>query len=233
MGLKLSTTRNTSGMQPPAPKGPFFIFLLMMPAFIFLISLLLVAMQYKQLRAFVSDKPMALATVPHSREAEEKIVSRIHGFFDAAPGDTSFPKDTLSISSEELNHLSRSSQALTDMNLDYHLDLQDTLLVARNSLPVSTLHGTLALMAKVMRIRGFLNSEMQAYPAIREGKVTLVAVGAVMNGIAAPATVLEQKGPMDVRDWVADKEFYDKAFARLGAVQVRGGRLLLIRKRSP
>jgi hypothetical protein len=103
------------------------------------------------------------------------------------------------------------------------------LLVARNSLPVESLNGFLAAMAKILRVRGYLNSEMKGYPLLEGGRLYLVPVSAVMNGVAAPPSVLSSKGKLEPREWVADKEAFDRAAAILTAVKIRGGRLLLIR----
>jgi hypothetical protein len=197
---------------------------MMMPAFIFIIALLLISMQYKQLRAFVSDKPMQLAAVPESPDAEKQVQSRIHGFFNGNDGDT------LSLTAEEVTHLSRTSQVLAEQHLDYHFELGDTVLIARNSLPVSSMKGAIALIAKLLRVHGYLNSEMRGYPDLKDGKITVVPTGAVMNGMPAPVSVLNQKGPIDVKDWVKDKPYYDKALASLASIKIREGRLLLIRK---
>ena len=215
-------------MQPPPAKGPFFIFLLMMPAFLGLIILLLVAMQYKQLRSFVSDKAMPLDPIPDSPAAQEKARARILEFLADRGGDTA--SDTLAVSGEEINHLAKGSKTLSDMRLDYHLDLKDTLLIARNSLPVDRLQGFMSTMARLLRVKGYLNSEMKGYPEFRDGKVVLIPVSAVMNGQVAPVSVLDSKGKLDVRDWIADKDAYDRAIARLADIRIREGRLLLIKK---
>ena len=201
----------------------------MMPAFLCLIILLLLAMQYKQLRSFVSDRPMALEPIPDSPEAQEKTRARILGFLETA-GMDSAASDTLAVTAEEINQMVKSSKALADMRLDYHLDLKDTLLVARNSLPVESLRGFLSTMARLMRVKGYLNSEMKGYPEFKEGKLVLVPVSAVMNGQAAPVSVLDSKGKLEVRDWIADKDAYDRALARLADIRIRDGHLLLIKK---
>ena len=89
--------------------------------------------------------------------------------------------------------------------------------------------GFLAGMARILRVRGYLNSEMRGYPLLEGGRLYLVPVSAVMNGVAAPASVLSSKGKLEPREWVSDKEAFDRAAARLSAVKIRGGRLLLIR----
>lgn len=216
-------------MQPPPAKGPFFIFLLMMPAFLGLIILLLVVMQYKQLRSFVSDKPMALDPIPDSPEAQEKAKTRIMGFLAGQRTD-SLATDTFIVSAEEVNQLARSSKTLTDLGLDYHLDFQDTLLVARNSLPVDRLQGFMSTMARLLGVKGFLNSVMTGYPEFKNGTLVLVPVSAVMNGQVAPVSVLNSKGKLDPREWVSDKAAYDSAMAKLADVEIRDGRLLLIKK---
>jgi hypothetical protein len=232
LGPKLSRERFSGGMQPPPAKGPFFIFLLMMPAFLGLIALLLLAMQYKQLRSFVSDKPMALDSIPDSPEAQERARLKIHAFLTGAGKTDSVPDaDTLVVTKDEINQLARGSRALTDMQLDYHLDFEDSLLVARNSLSVERLNGFMSTMARLMRIHGYLNSVMKGRPELKEGTLTIVPVSAVMNGVSAPVSVLDSKGRFDVRDWVSDKDFYDKALANLAGIRIRGGELILTRKR--
>lgn len=196
----------------------------MMPAFLLLIFMLLMVMQYKQLRSFVSDKPMPIAAVPQSREAEDSVLARVRGFFP----DTA--SDTLSLSSLEINHLLRTSQALNDQKFDYHFELKDTVLVARNSLSITSMRGIPSLLAKVTRIRGYLNSVMEARPELKDGKITLQPVSAVMNGMPAPATVLNSKGTIDVREWVADQAFYDSAIRALSEIRILDGRLLLIKR---
>lgn len=216
-------------MQPPPAKGPFFIFLMMMPAFLGLIILLLVAMQYKQLRSLVADKPMALAPIPDSPEAQERMRARILGFLESR-GTDSAASDTLAVSSEEINLMAKSSKTLSDMRLDYHLELKDTILIARNSLPVESLQGFMSTMARLMRVKGYLNSEMKGYPEFKDGKLVLVPVSAVMNGQAAPVSVLDSKGKLEVRDWISDKDAYDRALAHLADIEISDGRLLLIKK---
>ncbi|MEO7423902.1 MAG: hypothetical protein ABI036_01875 [Fibrobacteria bacterium] len=228
----------TGGDEPVIAKGPFFLFLLMMPAFILIIGMLLVAMQYKQLHAFVSDKPMAMESIPVSAEAQEQVLAKVRAFIaPPASGGPVLPSgseraggDTLALSGDDITHLSRTSKVLNDQHFDYNLALSDSLLVARNSLSVSTLRGGLGTLAALLRVKGFLNSEMHGYPEFKEGKITMIPVGAVMNGMPAPASVLSQKGPIDVRDWVTDKDFYDQALRNLSEVKVSQARLLLIRK---
>ncbi len=232
------------GASPNVAKGPFFLFFLMMPAFVVLILILLVAMQYKQLRAFVSPQPMELRVVPESRDAQEQVRVKLKAFLaakpapgaasgDSAPGDPARGNagDTLSLGSEEINHLARSSRPLADLKLDYQLDLEDTVLIARNSLPVEKLRGALSTLAKLLRIHGYLNSEMCGYPVFKDGKLIVVPSAAKMNGMAAPVSVLGTRGQLDVRDWVSDKDLYDQAMASLSDLRIRGGKLILIKRK--
>jgi hypothetical protein len=71
---------------------------------------------------------------------------------------------------------------------------------------------------------------MKGLPEFKDGTLVLVPVSAVMNGQAAPVSVLDSKGKFDLREWVSDKGAYDKALANLAEVRIRGGRLLLIKK---
>ena len=120
---------SNGGAQPPVAKGPFFLFVLMMPVFILIILMLLLSMQYKQLKAFISPHAVDLVRIPESREAQEQVRVKLREFLSPnAP-------DTLALSAEEINHLARSSRPLTEMRLDYQLDLKDSVLIARNSLP--------------------------------------------------------------------------------------------------
>lgn len=208
-------------------KSSFVIFLFFLPAFFLMVLALLAAMQYKQFRAFVSPEPAVLSRITTSPQEEESVRSRVRSFF-SGPG-----LDTLALSSEDLNHLIRTSKSLSDLNWDYHLDLTDTLLVARNSIPVKNMKGVVSTLLKLMRVKGYFNSVMAGRPDLKDGHLTLVPVSATMNGQSAPVSALSRNGNVDVREWVEDKAFYDQAIGRLGAIVIRGGRLLLIKKPTP
>lgn len=244
----LSPSRNTGGNQP-LQKGPFFIFLMIVPVFAVLIVMILLIMQYKQLKSFVAPEAAAMPKLESTPADQEQVRARLQAFL-AAPASMSADSaakldsaktakatgthpsqaaDTLALTAVDLNHLIRSSSSLEKLKLDYHLELQDTVLVARNSLPVERLIGPLSTMAKVLNMKGYLNSEMKGYPSLEGGKVILVPTSAVMNGIPAPASVLNAKGKLDLRDWVGDTAFYDRALAGLKGIRIREGRLLLIR----
>lgn len=224
----LSQSRNAAGNQP-LMKGPFFIFLLLMPAFLVLVFFILMAMQYKQLKALVSPRPADLPQVQTSPESQARIKAELDSFL-VAPGATDRNgKDTLALDAADLNDLIHGSEALEKLGLDYHLSLEDTLLVARNSLPVERMRGALATLAKLLRVHGYLNSEMKGYPKLEGGKLYLVPVAAIMNGIPAPPSVLSSKGKIEAREWASDKDAFDKAAGRLADVKIRRGRLLLIR----
>jgi len=215
-------------------KGPFFVFLLLLPAFLVLVFFILMAMQYKQLKALVAPRPEELPLVQTSPESRARVRAELDSFLsapgpvpDAASRNT---QDTLALDAAELNDLIRSSDALEKLHLDYHLSLEDTLLVARNSLPVEHLSGVLATLARLLHVHGYLNSEMKGYPKLEGGDLSLVPVVAKMNGIVAPPSVLSSKGKIDAREWVADKDGFDRAMQRLADIKIRGGRLLLIRR---
>jgi hypothetical protein len=225
-------------------KGPFFIFLVLMPGFIFLIVLILLAMQYKQLKALVSPQPMPMAEVVSTPESRARVASRIDSFLvrtpapapssrsDSAslpPASVASARDTLFLDATDLNDLIRAGEGMRKFQVDYHLSLEDTLIVARNAMPVERLNGFLATLAKIFGVHGFLNSEMKGYPLLESGKLFVVPVAAVMNGVAAPASVLSSKGKIEVREWASDTDAYDRAVKNLSGVAIRGGRLLLIR----
>ena len=93
------------------------------------------------------------------------------------------------------------------------------------------MRGPASFVAKVTRMRGYLNSVMKGYPELKAGQITLVPVSATMNGVNAPLTALSRNGNVNIRDWVEDKDFYDRAVAQLAEIKIRGGRLLLIKRR--
>jgi hypothetical protein len=208
-------------------KGPFFIFLMMVPAFFVIIFLILLAMQYKQLKSFVAPQPAQLPASEVTPESQARTKARLREFL--AKPETGNTQDTLALDAADLNNLVQGNPSLAKLGLDYRLDVQDTLLVARNSMPVERLPAPMSTVAKLTRVKGWLNSEMKGYPKLEGGKIILEPVSAVMNGIKAPASVLSSKGNLDLRDWVSDKDAYDRAIAGIKAVVVRDGRLLLIR----
>ena len=222
-----STAANSSGdTKQEIHKASFWLYLLFLPAFFLLILAMLVGMQYKQLKAVVSPVRRELPVLVKSPEAESLVLGKIREFFALAASG-----DTLALSAEELNHWIRTSASLEKLDYNYYLELQDTLLVASNSLPVASLRGGLALLVKAMGVNGYLNSEMRGYPSLKNGAVELVPVSASMNGRPAPASALSSKGNVNPREWVADTLFYDQALSRLSDVKVQGGTLLLIKRR--
>lgn len=210
-------------------KGPFLLFVLFVPCFLLLIFALLLAMQYKQLRAFISPQPIELEVIPKSLESEVAILNRVHEFF-AAENKVKGLSDTLTLSVADMNHLVRTSQTLSSLNLDYHLDLLDTIFIARNSLSSSHLSGILSLLSKVLNVKGYLNSEMKAYPVIEKGAIKLMPLAAIMNGLDAPVSVLNRKGGVEISEWVTDQTFYHLVLSRLQSVQIRDSKLLLIKQ---
>lgn len=209
----------------PFHKSSFLIYLLFVPAFLILMILLLAAMQYKQLRILVAKEPLVMDKVPESKSAEDSISAAVWAFF-GEPG-----ADTMALTAVDLNHLMRSSKVLRDLGWTYHLTFEDSLLVARTSVPAAEMTGPAGKLIRLFRMKGWLNSEVRARGKfITGGKFVVDPVSAVMNGERAPATALTKQGEMMPRDWVQDKDAYDKAVARLEAAPIKDGRLLLIRK---
>jgi hypothetical protein len=209
----------------PFHKSSFLIYLLFVPAFLILMLMLLMAMQYKQLRILVAKDPVVMDTVVASAEAQDSVQVLVKTFF-AEPGP-----DTLALSRADLNHLMRSSTVIRDLGWSYHLTLEDTLLVARTSMPASSMTGPAGKLIRLFRLKGWLNSEVRLRGKFITGnRFVLDPVSAVMNGESAPPTALTKQGELDPRDWVTDKDAYDKAVARLEAASIRDGRLLLLRK---
>lgn len=208
----------------PFHKTSFFIYLLFVPAFLLLMALLLAIMQYKQLKILVAPEPAAIVPVPESPAAQDSLAGLLRGFF-AAPG-----ADTLALSSADLNHLIRASRTIRELGWKYHLEFEDTLLLARTSLPAQEMTGPAGKLIRLMRIKGYLNSEVRIRPKLQPGKLILDPVSAVMNGQAAPPTALTKQGELNPRDWVEDKDGFDKAVNRLESARIRDGKLILVRK---
>jgi hypothetical protein len=171
---------------------------------------------------------MELFKVPVSSEAQAQVVAKLRAFSSQEEADTL--ADTLALSSEEINHLLRSSPSLEALQLDYHMELKDSLLIARNSLPVERLHGALSFLAKTLRVRGFLNSEMRGHVEFEKNKIKLVPISATMNGVVAPVSVLNRKGGVDPAEWIEDKESYTRFVGLLSVIEIRNGSLLFIKR---
>lgn len=208
----------------PFHKSSFLIYLLFVPAFLLLMVLLIVAQQYKQLKILVAPAPVDLPYAPQSRSAEDRVTAALKAFLEA-PG-----ADTLALSAEDLNHLARASRTIREMGWKYHLEMADTLAVIKTSFPASEMRGPAGKLIRLMRVEGYLNSEIHAYPRLDQGKLILVPLRARMNGEAAPPTALTKQGDLNPRDWVEDRAAYDRALARLASVRIRDGRLLIVRK---
>lgn len=201
----------------------FWLFVILVPCFFLIILLLLAAMQYKQMKTFISDSPAVLDTIPDSAAAEARVSESVRAFFRDGG-------DTLSLGTAEANHMVRACEALERAGWRYHITLEDSLFSAASSTPAREMHGPASVIAKVMRMEGWMNSVIRARPELKDGKLTLVPVAAEMNAVKAPASVLSKKGAVDPREWVADKAFYDSALAALAEVKVERGRLLLVKK---
>lgn len=209
----------------PFHKSSFLIYLLFVPAFLLLMFLLLLIMQYKQLKILVAPEPLRIDHAPESRAAEDSLVRRVRDFF-AAPG-----ADTLALTATDLNHLARASGTLRALGWKYHLVFEDTLALARTSVPAAEMTGPAGKLIRLMRVKGYLNSEVRMRPKfLPGGKLVIDPVSAVMNGEAAPPTALTKQGELDPREWVEDKAAYDRALSRLESARIRDGRLLLARK---
>jgi hypothetical protein len=207
-----------------APLPGFMIFLFLVPGFFLVLLFLLGAMQYKQMKSLLSPNPMVAAAEVDSGVGRG-LVDTLRTFFT---GNT---RDTLSLSAEDVDRLVRASDALKKAGWEYRISLEDTLFSAANSLPVEQMKGPASYIVKLMRMHGYLNSTMKGYPQLKDGNIELVAVSATMNGAEAPKSALSRKGNVNPREWVEDKTFYDDAVEQLSEVKVRGGRLLLIKKR--
>lgn len=208
----------------PFHKSSFLIYLLFVPAFLLLMLALLGTMQWKQLKILTSPEPAKFTHVPVSPAAEDSLLAAVRGFF-AAPG-----ADTLALSATDLNHLIRTSKTIRDLGWRYHLEFEDSLALARTSLPAKEMTGPAGKVIRLFGIKGYLNSEVRVRPKLTPGKLILDPVSAVMNGEAAPPTALTKQGELDPRDWVADKATYDSALTRLEAIKISNGKLLLIKK---
>ena len=208
----------------PFHKSSFLLYLLFVPTFLILMLILLGLQQYKQLKILVSPNPQAIDYVPESKEAEDSLINLIKAFVSKSGADT------LALTGVDLNHLVNASNTIHALGWKYHLDLEDTLALARTSVPASEMTGPAGKMIRFMRVKGYLNSQVRVYPALDRGKLILVPVSAVMNGEAAPPTALTKQGELNPRDWVGDKDAFDRAMVRLDGVYIRGGKLLLIKK---
>jgi hypothetical protein len=175
---------------------------------------------------------MELSHIPHSPESEEKVVQKLNSFFLDEKRDANL-SDTLALLPLEVNYLLRSSKSLSALKLDYHMDIQDTLLIANNSLPVTHLNGFLSFLARVLGVKGYLNSEMRGYILFEKGEIKVIPISATMNSVAAPVSVLNRKGGFDLKEWVQDTVFYNQALNRLSGIKIRNNTLVLIKVPDP
>lgn len=210
----------------PFHKSSFLIYLLFVPTFLLMMLVLMGIQQYKQLKILVSPNPQEIDYVPESKAAEDSLSALIKTFL-------ANDRDTLALTAEDLNHLIRTSKTIRELGWKYHLELQDTLALAKTSMPAREMTGPAGKLIRFLRVKGYLNSQVRAYPELDRGKLTLVPISAVMNGESAPPTALTKQGELNPRDWVEDKDAFDRAMVRLEAIRIRDGRLLLIKKPLP
>jgi hypothetical protein len=193
-----------------------------------LVIILLGVMQWKQLRILVAKEPVAIEHVPESEAAEDSLVALVRGFLAENPADTL--SDTLVLSAWDVNHLVRTSPTIDTLGWRYHIGFQDSVAVVKTSVPTEKMTGPVSYLIRIMRVKGYLNSEVHVRPDLRDGKLVLTPIRARMNKEAAPPTALTKQGDLEPRDWAADKHAFDSALANLESIEVTDRGLVLVRK---
>lgn len=212
----------------PFHKSSFLIFLLFLPLFVALVIILLGVMQWKQLRILVAKEPVAIDHVAESQAAEDSIAALVKGFL--ADGRADSLPDSLVLSAWDVNHLVRTSPTIDSLGWRYHIGFQDSVAVVKTSVPTEKMTGPVSYLIKIMRVKGYLNSEVHVRPDLRNGKLMLTPIRARMNKEAAPPTALTKQGDLLPRDWAADKPAFDRALGNLESIEVTDRGLVLVRK---
>lgn len=212
----------------PFHKSSFLIFLLFVPLFAVLVVLLLGVMQWKQLRILVAQEPAGIEHVPESEAAEDSLAALVKGFL--ADGRADSLPDTLVLSARDVNHFVRISPTIDSLGWRYHIGFQDSVAVVRTSVPTEKMTGPVSYLIRIMRVKGYLNSEVHVRPDLRNGKLILTPIRARMNREAAPPTALTKQGDLEPRDWAADKQAFDRALANLESIEIDDRGLILVRK---
>lgn len=180
-------------------------------------------MQFKQFKSYLAPQPIVTHITPKSVLAESLASAKISLFFSGDLGDT------LKLEGEDLTQLARTSKLLEAQNRQYEFTLKDSLMVVRNSLPVSQIPGIFMKALRYFHPEGFVNSELQARPDLQKELFEWAPVKATMNGVAATLTVFPDHGRINVRNWVQDTAFYDSAFKSLKSVRILHDTLYLVR----
>lgn len=196
--------------------GGLFIFISLIIAVLYFAILLPV-------RSYLSSEAFPIEHIPFSREAENLVRKKTADFIHRETGDT------LILNSEEVNHLIRTNQRMTEYRVQYLVELQDSLFNLKCSAPAGAVKSHMSGLINFFNLDGYINAEMEGYVRLREGKLTVVTTRSQMNGREAPFTLLGKRTHIDVGKFFKDRAEYEKIIKAIKSVWIRDRLLVMVR----
>jgi hypothetical protein len=218
-----------SNSQLPKPRRSFIPFLIGLPLALGFIILILLILQYRQVRALVSPTKGEIQVVAQSSSSQEEVLNRVRDFLNGNTGADSVPADTMSLSETDVNHLMRLSPAIATNWDTYQLSIGDSSVKMINVMPAQQLTGPVAWMVKLFGKGGWLNSEMEGQIHFKENRLQIDLTRALMNGINAPVSNFNRDNRLNPHQMAADTTAFSQALLKLTNIKVENRTIKLIR----
>jgi len=223
------------------PGRAFWMFVVFVPIGLGIIFSLLMVMQYRQIKALVAPRPMAIENAVKSSLQDKLVLQSVLNFViksQTTPSSDSSQlkmgisanEDTLALNEQAMNHLLALSPALKTSHGFFRIELKDSLITLLNSVPVGELKGPMSILIKVFRTKGWLNSSMEAELIWEDNAPRIIVRKAIMNGVDAPTAVFNRDQRMEPRHMVADTTQYDEIMTQIKKVGISNGLVTIIRK---
>ena len=177
------------------------------------------------MKGYISQEPFPIEHFSKSLEKEQNIREKVGSFFNEESDKI------LSLNSEEVNHLIRTNKRIDDFNVQYQIELQDSLFNIKCSVPVNKLKNSLTSLAKVLNLQnGYINAEVEGYMRLRDGSLKIISTRAQMDGKQAPFGLLGKRTHLDVGKFFIDKDHYQRILRQIESVVIRNELLLITKK---
>jgi hypothetical protein len=213
----------------PKPRRSFIPFLLGLPIAFGFIILILLSLQYRQIRALVSKTKGEIQVLPFSEQSQKAVLERVLQFVSQQRDGDSVGRDTLVLSENEVNHLIRVSPVIAPNWDTYQLKIQDTLIHMINVMPAYKLTGPVAWMVKILEKDGWLNSEMVGELRFEKGRLLIHLTKAIMNGIDAPVSNFNRDNRLNPHLMASDSLALNRTLQKLAQIKTEAGAIKLIR----
>ena len=116
--------------------------------------------------------------------------------------------------------------------MKYRIELQDSLFNLRCVIPAKKIRNKMASIIKFVNIDGYINAEMEGLIHLEGKKLFLVTTRSQMNSRPAPFTLLGKRSRIELNQFFPDAMMYNTAVEKIKSVNIRNGRLYVVRSQG-